>query len=265
MPLKLQQDWTDAAVHHANLSGVEPAATCMMSTRHTFQLVNPSMLRFLKSCEVLPFEAFHKHDLLVCSFDIPDCIPSFYQWRQPQKLDEIMFDPASLKHEGDVAFNEFEAPITKCLDSNEADKALKLWATAAERVFDSSCCATEGNGVRLPAKYYFGRCASFKAKKVLAFEPRSKKGRPGDASIPFDTPNIKARSFLKQARRIQNVLWGTRKLDEVFQNELAVQMRNQLQAIVHAGGLGMSFRKWIALQGFPYFPEDLSSFKRPIP
>ena len=116
----LQQDWTDAAVHYANFSGVEPAATCMMSTRHTFQLVNPLMLRFLKSCEVLPFEAFHKHDLLVCCFDIPDCIPSFYQWCQPQKLDEIMFDPASLKHEGDVAFNEFEAPITNCLESNEA-------------------------------------------------------------------------------------------------------------------------------------------------
>ena len=125
----LQQDWTDAAVHYANLSGGEPSATCMMSTRHTFQLVNSSMLRLLKSCDVHPFEAFHKHDLQVCSYDIPDCIPSFFQWRQPQKLDEIMFDSASLKHEGEVAFNEFEAPITKCLESNEADKALKLWAS----------------------------------------------------------------------------------------------------------------------------------------
>ena len=36
-------------------------------------------------------------------------LPFLYQWRQPQKLDEIMFDLASLKHEGDVAFKEFEA------------------------------------------------------------------------------------------------------------------------------------------------------------
>ena len=53
-------------------------------------------------------------------------------------------------------------------------------------------------------------------------------------------------------------MWGTRKLDEVFQYNLAVQMKNQWQAVVHASGLGMSFRKWIASHGFPYFPGDFT-------
>ncbi len=153
MHLRVHLDWTDVAVHYANLSGDVPAATCMLSTHHTFQLVNPLMLRFLKSCEVQPFEAFHKHDLLVCSYDIPDSTPVYFQWRQPQKLDGIMFDSASLKREGDLAFDDFEASIAECFRTNEADNALKLWATAAEKVFDSSCCDAEGYSVKLPAKY----------------------------------------------------------------------------------------------------------------
>ncbi len=35
-------------------------------------------------------------------------------------------------------------------------------------------------------------------------------------------------------------------------------MRNQWQALVHAGGLGMTFRNWIAKQRFPYFPADFT-------
>ena len=159
----LQQDWTDVAVHYANLPGEVPAPTCMLSTRHTFQLVNPLMLRFLKSCEVLPFEAFHKHDLIVCCYDVPDSMPVYLQWRQPQK------------RQGDSAFIDFEASISECLRSNEADKALKLWATAAEKVFDSSCCDAEGNSVRLPAKF-FGRCApSPRQRRFWPLNPVAKK------------------------------------------------------------------------------------------
>ena len=102
----LQQDWTDAAVHFANLTGSEPEPTCMMATRHTFQLLNPLMLRFLKTCEVRPFEAFHKHDLLVCTFDVPDSVPIYCQWRQPQKLDDVLFDESLLNHKGNLAFDE---------------------------------------------------------------------------------------------------------------------------------------------------------------
>ena len=218
----LQQDWTDSAVHCARILGEEPAPTCMLSTRHTFQLVNTQMLRFLKSCEVKPFEAFHKHDLLVCCYDVPDSVPIYLQWRQPQKLDDVMFDSVAIKNEGENAFAQNEAKISRLLEENQTDQALAEWAKAAEKVFSLSSCDVEGNPQRLSAKF-FGRCASSKAKKVIAFEPRCKKGRPGDATIPFDTPNIKARSFLKQARRLQNVLWGIGNLMKFFRRNWPVK------------------------------------------
>ena len=255
----LNVGWMDAALHCALVDGVEAPPTCMQASRHTVQLVNPHLFRFLRSSEVLPFEAFHKHDFLVCSYDVPFLIPEVFQWSQPKKMDDLMFDKVSLEQHGQDAPLTYEQGVVQALHQRDEDKALKLWAEAAESVFSKSCCNEEGFRRKM-SEAHFGRCQNQQPTKVRAFEPRYKQGRPGDDKLPFDTPTLRARSFLKQARRLQNIIWGAKKLDEVFQDNLVIQMQSQWNAVIHASGLGMPFWKWIANQGFPYFPSDFYDF-----
>lgn len=146
--------------------GVPLEPTCKGATRHTFQIANSQLSRFLSGMRVAFHEDLDSHAVLIGSFDVPSTNPAVWRWLLPRPFDDCEISHTALASA--VVPDRSLTAIDQALASDDVTTAFQLWSGCAETVLQGAALY-DG---QVPGRRYLGRASRpAPVKRQLAAPP----------------------------------------------------------------------------------------------
>ena len=216
--------------------------TCKGATRHTFQLANPELSRFLTGMRVDHATDLDSHAVLIGSFDLPSSNPSVWRWLLPRPFDECELNHTDLSHV--QVPSQTRVAIEQALVEDDVTSAFQLWSACAENVLHGAAL----HDGQVPCKRFLGRSSRPAPVKRQMAAPRFRFGRPTDFRVQEPSVALRVRQTQKQVRRLQTMERLMRKALEPCQVSIITETHQVWRAIVSSPGFGKSFAHWVVTQ-----------------
>ena len=234
----LQTGWVDLAQVSFSKWGYGLEPTCRNATRYSFVLCDSFLLSAFHDLSVRETFDFDSHPIMRTRFCI-DCTAMFkYVWPHPCSFDAFEFDDQKLSCASFPAMAQVTPNIQAALDIEDTQAAFVLWSGAVENLFYDSIALKPGQVLGSRNKF-LGRCTIREPEKIPASPVRVRHGRPGDIDLGADSAPLRTRQWLKQARRLSQLIGMINKgTSQTLCDELWV-------AIFRATGFRKSFQHWL--------------------
>ena len=246
------QGWVDAHQAASRLFDTPLDPTCKGATRHTFMLVAPALVPYIRGASVEELYDLDAHSVLKIGLDVPSYNPVVYKWLLPKALDTLLVDKQQIA--GFVPSDRDVRPFQQAVAAGDMSLAFTQWSALAEDAILSA--ATFEDGQPIDSGRFKGRGSlTAPVKRVLA-APRVRQGRATDFAVSVPSTKLPVRRAQRQARRLQSLVRLLRKHgQDSVTNEIVLLQ----SAILTAPGFGRSFQVWLTSHGMPPFQLQLET------